>query len=135
MPIRPLRRLSARGRRLDPHIHLLADKERKVAARKTEDHLEYAGIDAFGAVAGQGFFRQDERLEAHEGQRRFDFGSASEKAGGHRAGRNSVMIFISVDSISSGTPSICGVLNIASRMVGLKVASVVRPPSSQMEIR
>jgi len=47
LALRPLGRLSSRGRRLDLHLHPLAAKEGKVAARKTENYLEHAVI-AFG---------------------------------------------------------------------------------------
>ena len=41
----------------------------------------------------------------------------------------SLMIFTIVCSTSCATPSSCGELNIASRVVGFKVARMVWPPS------
>jgi hypothetical protein len=40
------------------------------------------------------------------------------------------MILTIVSSTSRATPSSCGALNIARRVVGFKVARIVLPPSS-----
>ncbi len=41
------------SRRVNEHVHLLADEDRQVAPRETEDHLQNACVNALGAVAGE----------------------------------------------------------------------------------
>jgi hypothetical protein len=40
-------------RRVDEHVHLLADEDRQVAPREAEDHLQHSRVDTLGAVAGE----------------------------------------------------------------------------------
>src|SRR5688572_28080929 len=51
------------------HIHLLADVKRHRRLVQLEDYLQHAGINAFGAVAGERARRNDVRLDTHKAER------------------------------------------------------------------
>ena len=60
--VRTERSLSA----VDEDVHLLADVNRKIRIFESENHLQYAGIDAFCAFAGERFFREDVGIDPDE---------------------------------------------------------------------
>ena len=51
-------------RQLEEHVHLLPDEQRRLVLHHFVDHLQDAGVDAFGVVAGERAFGDDERLDA-----------------------------------------------------------------------
>jgi hypothetical protein len=53
-------------RRVNVHIHLLANINEQVATVKTIDHLQYTRIDPFGTIAGERCFRQNIRFESNK---------------------------------------------------------------------
>src|SRR5690349_7395479 len=64
--LRPLRR----SRRLDEHVHLLADVHRERLRVERVDDLEHARVDALARVARQRALRHDVGVDAHELQLR-----------------------------------------------------------------
>jgi hypothetical protein len=54
---------------LKEYIHLLPDIDRESRIFESENNLEDTGIHALGALAGEGFFRQDVRFDADEFER------------------------------------------------------------------
>src|SRR5438876_4012340 len=82
-----------RRRRLDVHIHLLADVQRRILAFHAIDDLKNAGIHTFGALARQRLLGNDVRLEAHELERNFERPVAAWGADGRRASLYSRGVF------------------------------------------
>ena len=60
--VRTERSLSA----VDEDVHLLADVNGKIRIFEPENHLQYAGVDAFGAFTGERFFREDVGIDSDE---------------------------------------------------------------------
>src|SRR5262249_10993631 len=67
-------RLLWSGRRVDKHVELLAHKQRDLVILDAIDHLQHAGINPLGGIAGERSFRQHEWLKPHELERRFQVG-------------------------------------------------------------
>src|SRR5882672_1963098 len=76
---------SARARPVDEHVELLPHEQWHVVSFNAINDLKHARVDTLGAVARQRSFWQDEWLEAHELQRRFQFRVATDVAHGVRA--------------------------------------------------
>ena len=84
----------------DVEVDLLTDVEGfALGLFEVEDDLEDAGVDAFGAFAGEGFFGNDEGVDADEGEGEAGGGIAFEVGGGGAAGLDEGgILFIDVGS-------------------------------------
>jgi hypothetical protein len=69
---------------LDEDIHLLPDKESRIAPFDLVQHLENPRVDALRTVASECAFRHDERLDADEAQRRTDRRITAQSGDGSR---------------------------------------------------
>jgi hypothetical protein len=56
---------------VDEDIHLLADKQGKLAVLDPVNDLQNARVHSLGAIAGKRFLGHNKRFEPHEGERCF----------------------------------------------------------------
>ncbi len=83
--VRAERSLSA----VDEDVHLLADVNGKFWILESENHLQYAGIDALCAFAGEGFFWEDVGIDTYKLEGDSFFARPLQKSHGRAARTNS----------------------------------------------